>query len=78
MANPSCFCADMYDPRTDPRVRDLIDVSYKIALERIADLKLSHHPSMADEVERWEMEKHEERVSGIKQYFFQKETGHPF
>ena len=68
----------MYDPRTDPRVLDLIDVSYKIAVDRIADLKRSHHPCMADEVERWEMEKHEERVSGIQLYFFQKETGHPF
>ena len=68
----------MYDPRLDPRVQDLIEVSRQVALKRIADQKLSHHPSRADEVGRWEWEAHEERVSGIKQFFFQKVTGHPF
>lgn len=68
----------MYDPELDPRVQDLIEVSRQVAIKRIADLKLSHHPCMADEVERWEWEAHEERVGRMKLFFFQKETGHPF
>ena len=68
----------MYDPRKDPVVQDLIDVSLKVARDRIEDLKESHHPSMGEEIERVEMEKHEERVDAIKLHFFQKATGHPF
>ena len=53
-------------------------VSDKVTVDRIADHKHWHHLCMADEVERWAMEKCEERFSGIELYFFLKETGHPF
>ena len=68
----------MYDPSKDPRVQDLIEVSRQLTIKRIANKKLSHHPSMAEQVERGEWEKHEERVGRIRLFFFQKVTGHPF